>query len=97
MTSVAVEKGKTMSDYIKREDAIDTFESALLLQRELGFDFDFRTLADSIPSADVIEHKYGKWLVGSEKCTCCGGYGLISFNFCPNCGADMRGDDNETD
>ena len=44
-----------MNDYIKREDAIDTFESASILQRELGFDFDFRTLADSIPSADVVE------------------------------------------
>ena len=52
-------------------------------------------LLNKLPSADVVERKRGEWIVGTEQCTCCGSYGLISFNFCPNCGADMRGKSDE--
>lgn len=56
------------------------------------------------PAADVIERKHGKWkrrivdngFNADWKCSECG-YKVMSdffdFNFCPNCGADMRGED----
>lgn len=60
---------------------------------------------ESIPSVDVIERKKGKWI--DYKCSECGEPIPISKvmlrgkvmwerdqkpNFCPNCGADMRGE-----
>lgn len=54
-----------------------------------------------IPSADVVEVKRGEWIklpsngIGNTaECSVCHDsvYGYESCNFCPNCGADMRGD-----
>lgn len=55
----------------------------------------------SVPAADVWEVKRGKWVnYGDEyrpdiKCCVCGQrkpilLGNFNFNFCPNCGADMK-------
>ena len=60
----------------------------------------------AIPSADVEEVKYGKWVENSRtsiserhrqihysiyKCSICNhANGRYKSNFCPNCGADMR-------
>lgn len=49
---------------------------------------------------ETEERKKGKWEVTSfyTKCSECGeSFPIIPQNFCPNCGADMRGGDNETD
>ena len=54
------------------------------------------------PSADVRENIHGEWIDGMyEKCSVCGMEFLDDIinlapdmgypNFCPNCGADMRG------
>ena len=66
-----------------------------------------RQIAHDLPAADVREVKMGKWKVSVHKtyydvsCSVCG---INSFfrvdekdsvsyaNFCPNCGADMRGE-----
>lgn len=55
-----------------------------------------------IPSADVVEVKRGKWIRHEQdgaifadyECSVCSAYptGGIRSNYCPNCGADMRGD-----
>lgn len=58
---------------------------------------------DSIPSADVAEVRHGKWINGYKAgdtvyvatCSLCntlqiGHKGVSEFNFCPNCGCDMR-------
>ena len=54
---------------------------------------------------DVRENVRGEWLSGDcmgASCSKCGEYfsfrtfsEVHNFNFCPNCGADMRGDNNE--
>lgn len=60
----------------------------------------------AIPAADVVERKHGNWInprPDSEMCSACGVRFSISSlfavggneepNFCPNCGSDMRGED----
>lgn len=48
------------------------------------------------PTADVRENVRGEWVDAGEypwdKCSICGYYADYhdEFNFCPNCGADMR-------
>jgi rRNA maturation endonuclease Nob1 len=50
-----------------------------------------------MPSADVVERKRGKWkIVGDIEiffmCTACYSKLKLFAKFCPECGADMRGD-----
>lgn len=59
-------------------------------------------LIEEVNNAPTVEPKRGEWIDISEwyaprqKCSICemvvDGYGS---NYCPNCGADMRGEDNE--
>ena len=58
----------------------------------------FNKFVDDIPTADVRENVMGEWIdmLDSElfvfkKCSLCGETGVKTMNFCPNCGADMRG------
>ena len=61
------------------------------------------------PTADVAEVRHGKWVhtdyamhwLGKDECSECTYHtfdrdDLSHFNFCPNCGARMDGDDGET-
>lgn len=51
----------------------------------------------SLSSADVRENKHGEWRFVSPfiyRCSWCSALTSIQFNFCPNCGADMRGETN---
>ena len=87
-----------MSDYIKREDAIKAITMSYDEVLSVG---DAIETLDSLPPVDVVERKKGEWIHDWESCwsTCsaCGeGYlwedndGVGEWNFCPNCGADMR-------
>lgn len=60
-------------------------------------------LIKSIPTADVRENVRGEWKKGGEQpyfrkhfdivvCSVCNKRGEQRWNFCPNCGADMRGE-----
>lgn len=78
-----------MSDYIKREDAENIMlgscdESALWKLRYL-------------PSADVVEVRHGHWKCDDGfTCSECGYHMVVgdgAYNYCPNCGARMDGEE----
>ena len=88
-----------MSDYIKREDAIEVVRKSSISY--LGTRFAIEDAIEDIPAADVVEQKHGKWLevttldneficwVCSE-CRHGADFVYEPYNFCPNCGASMR-------
>ena len=84
-----------MSDFISRQDALDAVnDCGICIQKILD-----------LPSAET-ERKKGKWKPfdltwgrSVYSCTACGKAVDIPtemskpiYNYCPNCGADMRGD-----
>ena len=62
---------------------------------------------DSAPTIDAVSVVYGEWIKrhGTINCSVCKRSNwsacfedtVRSFNFCPNCGAKMKGADDETD
>ena len=95
-----------MADYIKREAAIETVSTmALVVDERLMI---IRRI-NALPSADVKPVVRGRWMVRPREkwqtfdvCVCSNckvveyfNEGWKRFNFCPNCGSDMRGNDNE--
>lgn len=92
-----------MDEYIKREDAC--YAAGLIalasVDREITCG-EVQQIMNSIPAADVVERKKGKWEFREEffaygiahfDCSICGESVLERTRFCPNCGADMRGED----
>ena len=86
-------------DLISRQDAIDAI-AKILSDREGGNAVWWKPVAESVidilPSAQP-ERKRGKWLVNNRNgtfkiydCSECGWSFEAEWNFCPNCGADMR-------
>ena len=51
----------------------------------------------AIENAPTIEPKQGEWIdfKNGWKCNACEKWNSEKSNFCPNCGADMRGKDDE--
>ena len=87
-----------MAEYIEREALKDHLMSyAGMFTDELGFVVSLQAVLNGIdfqPAADVVEVKHGRWdLFGTHYCCSeC----LIALRdkvpYCPNCGADMRGE-----
>lgn len=89
-----------MSDYIKREDAIDALYEECNKDQSLSCPYQFFDGIASIPVADVRENVHGEWIdTGSgEECSVCHEiqYGYDSGRrFCASCGAVMDGGDDE--
>lgn len=97
-----------MAEYIKREAAIKAMEKADYTA--IADDADsckadyLREIIESVPAADVAPVVHGRceqteapFMNECEDCSVCG-YRTVwghRFNYCPNCGAKMDGDDPE--
>lgn len=96
-----------MAEYIKREDAINLLwlyadESCASVVSDF----------ENLPAADVADVRHGRWVDKTNisrsaveqrvDCSVCGQIfwttAVLSFNYCPNCGALMdKEDENEAD
>ena len=99
---VRMQKGKKLAKYIDAEDFFDVFPE---IDRIPYSSWAVTHIADVRP---VIK---GKWIYKKDLkqffCDQCEEpslteddryiYGMDFSNFCPNCGADMRGEDDEAD
>jgi len=81
-----------MADLIDRQAAYDTltdyYHHRTATQHEA-----LRDALSRVPSAQP-ERKTGRWKgegMGDYRCSWCGEVSSQQTNFCPNCGADMRG------
>lgn len=96
-----------MSDYIKRERALDMIESARTWKWSENQLYD---VVKALKAENVRPAVNGHWIINTDdftpkkRCSVCGynkpipaGERLkkIPENFCPNCGADMRGGQKE--
>ena len=97
-----------MTDYIKREDVKCIICKSCNPIRLSDCTMCKRIYEiNEIPSADAVERKHGKWIKDisrspiAYRCSACDGLQYWSviqngrYHYCPNCGADMRGDINE--
>ena len=60
---------------------------------------EYETMIEPLKVEIKPERKTGKWIKsdigGAKVCSVCQAHmGLSSFKFCPNCGADMKSEDN---
>ena len=97
----------TMAEYIEKAKILD----AIAINHGKRDDKEEQTALEiwdrikKIPAADVAEVRHGEWKIGtvhphnheiaSFVCTACRGLNGKDSNYCPNCGADMRGGKNE--
>lgn len=90
-----------MAEYIDRDAAIAACFDGFADCRD-----DCAANIRNLPAADVVERKTGKWIYDSEPyplgnpyghygCDQCGESVPARTNFCPNCGAQMIGGDDD--
>lgn len=97
-----------MSDLIKRSDAIKVLKDSVV---EMGGDDfcemgvhidDIEAVVNAIPSEDrpqgewIPSDWFDEWYGRTCECSVCGNE-FLRFNFCPNCGARMKGTNNGED
>lgn len=91
-----------MDEYIEREAAKYAFYKSDIDTAQLK---DIADVLCAIPTADVRPVVRGKWITRTDvapyrldgeitswtyKCSICGTFSRLKYNYCPNCGADMR-------
>ena len=82
---------------IKRQDAIDAIVAWTVEDRpDAEMPTDLIDRIHDLPSAQP-ERKKGEWI--DDNCSECGQYVYHGDmrRYCPRCGADMRGDEDDTD
>ena len=93
-------------DYIKREDALKWCrpEEWGTPDERWRQESEFGEMIKALPAADVVERKKGKWIArpaykgagwGVFFCSVCDNPVWWATDFCHNCGADMRGGEDE--
>ena len=92
-----------MDNLISRQAAIDAYGDWYVEEgTEEGFIGTVKQLLEGLPSAQP-ERKTGTWIdrIADYRllyfCSECGEIGSDLWNFCPYCGSDMRGENDETD
>ena len=95
-----------MDEYIKREDLLELYRMDDPVLNENGhvpLPVIRQNIMD-IPAADVVPVRRGRWETNSDRpdsliCSVCKcGFDMWKHdphNYCPNCGADMRGSSDE--
>ena len=81
-----------MTEYIELKTAKEAVHR--IMEPWPNLEEDIYDLLNEVSSADVVERKKGEWFDrGSLSCRCsnCGCKSTKEYSFCPNCGADMRG------
>ena len=96
-----------MAEYIDRKEAIKAIESLPNCYNGFSDTYDKSCIIgvlEEVPATDVIPIKHGKWnWVGFNiECSECGAMPNFDsteslYNFCPNCGADMRESENKNE
>ena len=93
-----------MAEYIDREAVVDAVIGIYYDTPEINLTAEkFEAAINGIPAADVAPVRHGRW-VEKEKytfgimydCSLCENRILDNghpWNYCPNCGADMRGEE----
>ena len=92
-----------MAEYIEREAFLDYMKGT---SRYFNVKFDI----ENFPAADAAPVVHGRWLTWAEKfpdkssrkknglgvfCTICGNHADSQFDYCPNCGARMDGENDK--
>lgn len=62
------------------------------LQRAIGYADGYSKGREERPQGEWIKDEEHSITIEIFKCSHCGGWGYTHFRFCPNCGADMKGE-----
>ena len=100
--NMAISALSAEGEYIKKEDTIEYLNDLFGEMYHVSFGNVLQSI-DSLPTYSFPDREKGEWISREgtgecfpfwerHKCSKCGKYGEGTFNFCPNCGADMRGD-----
>ena len=87
-----------IDEFIKRDTAYNYLTEYYNHRTDIQHQ-NLRKALNAIPSEDVVEVRHGKWVFDGYNyrdpyvCNICGACTDYESNFCPNCGADMRGKD----
>ena len=89
-----------MAEYVEKSIIFPALNKAMSENGALGM-ADVEDIIDDLPTADVQPVKRGRWINNGDCliCSCCKtAYNswFTGSNYCSECGADMRGDENGT-